>query len=415
MQNTVIVEYTNIRHINMGYKEKISDLLKDDVISILDIIENNGYKARIVGGAVRNLLFGAPISDIDIATTALPNEIIKIFERENIKVVSSGIDHGTVTVVYNRKRYEITTLREDIETFGRKAKVSFSKSFKIDSNRRDFTINALYMDRNGKIYDYNDGISDIAAQKVRFIGNCRIRICEDYLRILRYFRFVAYYGAFKCDKEYLDAIYDLKKNISLISSERILSELLKILDLKDAYKIIIYMQPTLDELFSVKCNPLEVCTDIKLSNIEKLCLLLKFSERNLDELINHYKFSKQIKRLLRLQDNFCFSIEAVKKHLKQINKNDRKFFVTWLVVKEIILKRISKTNAESIKNELIEFINSEYVDFYFRASELTKYNLSESNLRKIMMQTKAFWISSDKNLSVKDCKKIAKNFIKLLE
>lgn len=398
----------------MGYKEKISDLLTADVIFLLKTIENSGYEARVVGGAVRNLLFEMPISDIDIATTALPEEIIKIFKRKDVKVIPSGLTHGTVTVVYNKKGYEITTLREDIETFGRKAKVSFSKSFETDSNRRDFTINALYMDKNGEIYDYHDGIYDIAAKRIRFIGDCRTRIIEDYLRILRYFRFVAYYGEFKFDKEYLSVIYDLKKNILTLSSERILSELLEILELDHSYKIIPYMLPILDELFSIKCNPLEYCIKIKLSAIEKLCLLLKFSECDFDELLKRYKFSKRIKRLLQLEGDFHASINVAKKHLKQIHKNDRKFFVIWFVIRGIISNGISKIEATKIQNELMDFINSEYVDFNFRASDIAEYNLSESNLQKIMMKTKAVWISSDKNFSVKDCKKIAENFIKTL-
>lgn len=395
----------------MGYKEKISDLLTDDVIFLLQTIENSGYEARIVGGAIRNLLLGAPISDIDLATTALPNEITEIFERKGIQVIPTGVDYGTITVVYNEKGYEITTLREDIQTFGRKAKVSFSKSFETDSNRRDFTINALYMDKNGEIYDYHGGISDIAAKNVRFIGDCRTRITEDYLRILRYFRFVAYYGDFKCDKAYLSVINDMKENVSELSSERILSELLKTLELENAYKIIPDMQPILGELFSVKCNPLEFCIDTELSAIEKLCLLLKFSECDLDELIKRYKFSKQIKRLLQLKGDFHTSIKAAKKYLKQIHKSDRRFFVTCFVVRGIIAEKISKAEATKIQNELTGFINSEYVDFNFRASDLAEYNLSESDLQQIMMRTKAVWLSSDKDFSVKDCKKIAENFI----
>lgn len=394
----------------MGYKEKISNLLTDDVIFLLKAIENSGYEARIVGGAVRNLLLESPISDIDLATTALPNEITEIFEKKAVKVIPTGVDHGTVTVVYNGKGYEITTLREDIQTFGRKAKVSFSESFETDSNRRDFTINALYMDKNGEIYDYHEGISDIAAKKVRFIGDCRTRIIEDYLRILRYFRFVAYYGEFKCDKAYLSVIYNMKGNVSKLSSERVLNELLKILSLKNAYKIIPDMLPILDELFSVKYNPLKLCIDTELSSIEKLSLLIKFSECSFDDLIKRYKFSKQIKRLLQLKGDFYEP--AAKRYLKKIRKIDRKFFVTWFVVKGIITEKISKENATKIQNELTDFINSGYADFNFRASDLAEYNLSKRDLQKVMMQTKVIWISSDKNFSVKDCKKIAENFIK---
>lgn len=395
----------------MGSLEKISELLSDDVIFMLELIEDSGYEARIVGGAVRNMLLGTEFSDVDIATTALPSDIMEIFANSGVKVIPSGIDHGTVTIVRNGKNYEITTLREDVESFGRKAKVSFNKSFETDSKRRDFTINALYMDKTGKIYDYHNGISDIALKKVRFIGDPKTRISEDYLRILRYFRFVAYYGDFNCDKEYLSTICDLKKNLSKISSERIFSELLKILNLKNAYKIIPNMIPILDELFLVRKDPLKFVADIDLSSAEKLCLLLKFSTLSADELIERHKFPKRIKRLLRLKEDFQLETKNPRKYLKQIRKEDRKFFIVWLFVDARLSKRISEQRAKNLLNELNSFCRSEYIDFNFRASDLTKYNLPEDKLKRTMAYTKRVWISSDKELSAEDCKKIAKDFI----
>ena len=403
----------------MGYQEKISDLLTEDVIFILNRIENAGYEARIVGGAVRNLLMGINISDVDIATTALPNEIKMIFGESGTKIVPSGINYGTVTIIYHDIPYEITTLRRDIKNLGRKAIVEFTKSFEVDSERRDFTMNAIYMNKNGHMYDFHGGIDDIYMKKVRFIGNPSTRISEDFLRILRYFRFVSYYGNFECDAEYLSIIYSVKEKIHLLSYERIQNELLKIFELSDAYRIIPAMRPVLDELFALNQNPLEIAVElgIDLSSIEKFCLLLKFSSLfpslNAKELNNRYKFPKRMKRLLALH----FDINTrryentAKIYLKKIREEDRLFFVNWLAVKLCIENKVSKKQILKIREKLFNFCNSEYVDFYFRASDLVNYNLSKEKIKEVMKYTKSIWISSEKDLSVKNCKKIAENFI----
>ncbi|MDR2794883.1 MAG: hypothetical protein LBB12_03840, partial [Holosporaceae bacterium] len=144
-------------------KNDLGSPLTNDVLSILHRIESHNAEARLVGGAVRNYLMGIAISDIDIATTASPAEIINIFsDIDGVNVVPTGVDYGTITLIHNEKHYEITTLRSDIETFGRKARVKFTKSFALDSQRRDFTINAIYMDKNRRIFDYHNGLNDIA-------------------------------------------------------------------------------------------------------------------------------------------------------------------------------------------------------------------------------------------------------------
>ena len=144
---------------------------------------------------MRNALLRLAVDEIDVATTAVPEEVVRRVEAAGWKAIPTGIDHGTITVVIDGKPFEVTTLRQDVETYGRKAKVVFGRDWRTDAERRDFTINALSATADGRIYDYVGGVADIAARRVRFIGEPATRIAEDYLRILRFFRFHAWYGA----------------------------------------------------------------------------------------------------------------------------------------------------------------------------------------------------------------------------
>ena len=158
-------------------------LHKPPLSRVLTILDCDGEEARVVGGAVRNALMGLPIHEVDIATTAVPDEVVRRAAAAGFKTVPTGIEHGTVTVIVEGVPFEVTTLREDIETYGRKAKVEFGRSWQHDAQRRDFTINALSMSRDGKVHDYTNGLPDIAAGRVRFVGDAAKRIEEDYLRI----------------------------------------------------------------------------------------------------------------------------------------------------------------------------------------------------------------------------------------
>jgi poly(A) polymerase len=196
---------------------------------LLAVLDRAGEEARVVGGAVRNSLLDAPIGDIDIATTAVPDEVVRRVEAAGFKPVPTGIEHGTITVVADGRPYEVTTLREDIETFGRHAKVAFGRDWKRDAERRDFTMNALSASRDGTVHDYVDGLADIAVRRVRFIGDAATRIAEDYLRILRFFRFHAAYGEGAPDPDGVAACIDGRAGLDQLSRERIRMEVLKLL------------------------------------------------------------------------------------------------------------------------------------------------------------------------------------------
>src|SRR6476619_4848419 len=195
---------------------------------VLDLLNSNGEEARVVGGAVRNALLTIPIGDIDIATTAVPDEVIRRAKAAGIKSVPTGIDHGTVTLVVDAQPFEVTTLREDTETFGRKAKVAFGRDWVRDAERRDFTINGLSVDAGGRVHDHVGGLADIAAKRVRFIGDASQRIAEDYLRILRFFRMHAAYGAGEPDRAGYLACIAGRAGLASLSAERVRMEMLKL-------------------------------------------------------------------------------------------------------------------------------------------------------------------------------------------
>jgi poly(A) polymerase len=196
---------------------------------VLQLLNADGEEARVVGGAVRNALLDLPPGDIDIATTALPEEVMRRARGAGIKSVPTGVDHGTVTLVIDGSPYEVTTLREDTETFGRKAKVAFGRDWVRDAERRDFTMNGLSVDAGGVVHDYVGGLADVAARRVCFIGDPDQRIAEDYLRILRFFRIHAAFGAGDPDRDgYLSCIRG-RAGLASLSAERVRMEMLKLL------------------------------------------------------------------------------------------------------------------------------------------------------------------------------------------
>jgi poly(A) polymerase len=196
---------------------------------VLTLLNADGEEARVVGGAVRNALLDLPIGDIDIATTALPEEVTRRAKAAGIKSVPTGIDHGTVTLVIDAHPFEVTTLREDTETFGRRAKVAFGRDWARDAERRDFTINGLSVDAEGLVHDHVGGLEDIAARRVRFIGEPARRIAEDYLRILRFFRIHAAYGVGPPDRRGYLACIAGRAGLAGLSAERIRVEILKLM------------------------------------------------------------------------------------------------------------------------------------------------------------------------------------------
>lgn len=220
-----------------------ADWLKDESLQrLLGVLSASGEESRIAGGAVRNTLLGEAVRDIDIATTNHPDETARRAAAAGFKAVPTGAEHGTVTVIAHGKPYEVTTLRADVETDGRRAKVSFGRDWQRDAERRDFTINALYAEADGTVVDLVGGLADLESRTLRFIGDPGERIREDYLRILRFFRFFAWYGSGRPDAEGLKACARLKDGLDQLSAERVWAELKKLLSAPDPSRALLWMR-----------------------------------------------------------------------------------------------------------------------------------------------------------------------------
>ena len=280
-----------------------------------DAIERDGDSVRVVGGAVRNALMGVPVTDIDIATDAVPDSVIARAEAAGLKAVPTGYEHGTITVVSHGTAYEVTTLREDVETHGRLATVRFGRDWQRDAERRDFTMNALYANRDGTVLDPVGGLQDLAARHVRFIGDAGRRIREDYLRILRFFRFHAQYGEGPLDAEGLAAVTGLKAGISGLSAERIGMEMRRLVVAPRAVE-------TLAEMTGAGVTPLVLATKGGLAPFRALraldglapntrdpalalAALSDGDEGELDTVADHLRLSNAERR--RMKAAFCVS------------------------------------------------------------------------------------------------------------
>jgi poly(A) polymerase len=196
---------------------------------VMRALTAEGDQARFVGGCVRDALVGRPIRDIDIATPLSPQRVTELLHKARLKAVPTGIEHGTVTAVADKTGVEVTTLRRDVETDGRRAKVEFTDDWQADAARRDLTINALSADASGKVHDYFGGLDDLAAGRVRFVGDPRQRIIEDYLRLLRFFRFHADYARGALDEAAVAAAKELAPQLKTLSGERLRQETLRLL------------------------------------------------------------------------------------------------------------------------------------------------------------------------------------------
>lgn len=245
--------------------ESFPELSAPEVKQLFEIFQ--GKELRFVGGCIRNALIHEPIWDVDFATPLLPEEVMDLLKSQGVNGVPTGIEHGTVTAVIHKKTYQITTLRQDAESDGRRSRVVFGQDWQQDAQRRDFTFNSLYMDQSGQIFDPFEGIKDLKSGVVRFIGEPRQRIEEDYLRILRYFRFLAYFGKGPIDQEALKACIALAPQMKKLSSERIRDEFLKLLQ----------AQNPLPSLELIKKH--KILSDIDFWNFEALAALISVEEK----------------------------------------------------------------------------------------------------------------------------------------
>ncbi|WP_420407036.1 CCA tRNA nucleotidyltransferase [Hoeflea sp.] len=211
---------------------------------IFELLNRDEGEVRVVGGAVRNALMGIAVTDVDLATTWPPEQVVERAEAADIRAVPTGIDHGTVTLFVDGQGFEITTLRHDAETDGRHAVVAFGTDWQVDAERRDFTVNALYADQEGRVVDLVGGLEDLETGTIRFIGEADERVAEDYLRVLRYFRFYAHYGSGRPDAAALKACTRAREKLATLSAERIWKEIRLLFSASDPGRALLWMRQT---------------------------------------------------------------------------------------------------------------------------------------------------------------------------
>ena len=282
--------------INESNSSNFKKLITPDIAKLGNIFKKEGHEIRIVGGAVRDAVLGKTPKDIDLATTATPAEMISLAQNNNLKYIETGLQHGTITVVINGEPYEITTLRIDTETDGRHATVEWTRSFKEDAARRDLTFNAMSIDMQGNLYDYFGGVQDLKKGSAKFVGNTEKRIEEDYLRILRYFRFLGKQPNPSENIEDLNKIKQRAHGLHNISGERIWAELSKILSGNNIQLILTQMQKSgvLNAIGIDKddFSNAEKTTRLGADPITTLCHLLK-NEFSLTKINDRYKLTKK--------------------------------------------------------------------------------------------------------------------------
>lgn len=238
------------------------------VASLMADLNPPGEETRIIGGAVRNAVLGVSASDVDLGTTMLPDAVAKRAEAAGWHVVPTGIEHGTLTLIRDHSAFEVTTLRQDIETDGRHAQVLFGRDFAQDAARRDFTINALSLAQDGKLHDYFDGLADLAARRVKFIGDPDQRLKEDYLRGLRFLRFSARFGNGALEQFGLSAVIRNRHGFARLSRERVRQEVLKLIEAEHAHRVIRAAEEygLISEILGVKVAPTDFATRLELES-----------------------------------------------------------------------------------------------------------------------------------------------------
>ncbi len=369
---------------------------------IFAIMEEAGGESRLVGGCVRDIILGKTHSDIDIATSLLPEMVMKVLSKNGVKVIPTGLKHGTVTAIISEKQFEITTLRKDVLTDGRHAVVEFTDSWKEDAARRDFTINALSMDLNGKIYDYFDGMSDLEKNLVKFVGDPEKRIEEDYLRILRYFRFISYFGDAELHKASLKACGNLSKGLKKISGERIRVELLKILSSPFGLIALQLMQ---------KVGVLQVIgINISLSIPQykfvedswiNLAVILRFAGYNkgdVAKLAVRWRLSKKEKfKLLTLVEFIDVDISSSQNLQKRaLYKYGKELYIDCITLLNIELPSLH------FKALLDLAIKWESPEFKINGENIVKMGYNGPQVGKILNKLHQMWIESDFELSMEE-------------
>ena len=384
--------------------------LPDEVLKLFAIF---GENIRLVGGSVRDLILEKKVNDYDFACKFLPTKIVEILTKNNIKSIPTGLKYGTITAVINHKNFQITTLRKDENQKGRDCDVNFVEDFYEDAKRRDFTINALYLDSLGQIHDYFNGIDDLENQKVRFILDAKTRIQEDYLRILRFIRFSCNYAQ-ELDKEGLEACLNFKDFLKTLSKERVREEFLKIISSKNSTQIInvlnIFKEQKIDEiLWSLNLDnkafeqflPLEKYiekTNLKLVKIAIIFLDLNLNIKNFN---SQFCLTKNEKKFLQNCLNFLKKYQNINIEKIIINEiiveHSRSFVLNFYII--FYCKNYLKIPQNYLENIIKYITNLEVPNFLFKTSDLEKVNCPKFKFSSTLKALKIKWAQNNFDLS----------------
>ncbi|RCL02906.1 MAG: poly(A) polymerase [Candidatus Tokpelaia sp. JSC161] len=386
-------------------------LFEHSLQRLLNLLSNIGEEARIVGGAIRDTLLKKSINDIDIATTSFPEKTLYHMRKSGFHVMASGINFGTITVTAKDKTYEITTLRSDTQADGRYTKVLFRKNWKTDAERRDFTINALYSDKTGQIYDDIGGLEDIENRVLRFIGNSENRIKEDFLRILRFFRFYACLDIKNPHREGIQAIGKLKNGLKRISSERIWKEMKKLLSASNPIQSLLQMHksgvlpmvfPDIKSHWISSIHALIKAEQALASTPDpllRLICLIPADSGKIKKLANHLKFSNaEKKRLIQWADSTPISLNISYPELKnRVYREEKQATLDQLYLSFATIYDASKNQEPSIKYvRLRNFILRWTAHFPLKGVDLIKIGMNPGpQIGEALKKLEAKWIQSN--------------------
>ena len=411
----------NLNYINLGFKNIKKETEIEKIFRAIHSFSANS-EIRYVGGCVRKIINKENFDDIDLAVNLNPKDVCEALNKNDIKYYESGIEHGTITALINNIKFEITSLRKDVDTDGRHAKVEFSDNWKEDASRRDFTINAIYADIDGSLFDPFDGKKDLENGKILFIGNAEIRIKEDYLRVLRYIRFFLNYSKAKHEPSVIKIIKKNLAGVSSISPERLLDELQKLVRSKgfskltkdkDSLEIINLVFPQLKNisLFG-KLNSFAIKNLAKVDFILLLSLMIIDGTDNVDYFIYKFNLSKKDQKRLLFLNNF-YSKKITSTSFSEKNLNKILYFNGREALIDVIYFKIFKSNK--VENKLIKLIEifkeKDIPVLPLKANILMeKYQIPEGKELGIKLKAiEEIWTNNNFKISEKEVQKIVSN------
>ena len=411
----------NLNYINLGFKNIKKETEIEKIFRAIHSFSANS-EIRYVGGCVRKIINKENFDDIDLAVNLNPKDVCEALNKNDIKYYESGIEHGTITALINNIKFEITSLRKDVDTDGRHAKVEFSDNWKEDASRRDFTINAIYADIDGSLFDPFDGKKDLENGKIIFIGNAEIRIKEDYLRVLRYIRFFLNYSKAKHEPSVIKIIKKNLAGVSSISPERLLDELQKLVRSKgfskltkdkDSLEIINLVFPQLKNISLFrKLNSFAIKNLTKVDFILLLSLMIIDGTDNVDYFIYKFNLSKKDQKRLLFLNNF-FSKKITSSSFAEKNLNKILYFKGREALIDVIYFKIFKSNkVESKLIKLIKIFKEKDIPVLPLKADILmeKYQIPEGKELGIKLKAiEEIWTNNNFKISEKEVQKIVSN------